>query len=140
MKPLITLLILLFSKMAFSQARQTGEVSKKQILTKVLAVKEVKVFYKLARKHQPTIVYNGGPHPGLNYYWAQVGYGDDDMMRTIFHFYVAPKTLKVFYVDLATAQGSEGILTLKQWRYLRTTPGWNKPHYYKAGKLVVLAN
>nr|WP_067052875.1 hypothetical protein [Mucilaginibacter sp. L294] len=137
MKPLVTLLILLYCYSAFGQAQQAGNKAEKQVLAKVLAVKEVKGFYRYARKHKPSIIYNGGPHPGLNYYWAQVGYGDDSMMRTIFHFYVDPKTFQVFYVDLATTEGSEGILTLKQWRHLRTTPEWSKPHYYKAGKLIV---
>ncbi|MEO7212860.1 hypothetical protein [Mucilaginibacter sp.] len=83
------------------------------------------------------MLYNGRPTKDLNYYWVQVGYGNGGMMRTIFHFYIQPKTFEVFYVDLATSRGGLGVLSLNKWRQLRNTPGWNKAHYYEYGKLVV---
>jgi hypothetical protein len=130
-------IMLLPDKPAESRVIELPDKDEKKIIAIIRAVPEVKSFYRYSPK-SATIVYNGGPEPGRKYYWAQVGYGDKGMMRTIYHFYVAPKTFQIFYVDLITSRGSEGILTLKQWRQLRTTPGWQKPHYYnKAGKLIV---
>jgi hypothetical protein len=71
-----------------------------------------------------------------------MGYGGD-MFMTLERFCVDPKTLKVYYWDIMaddTGFSYSAIISLAKWRKLRKTALWHKPHTYKAGKLVALAN
>jgi len=66
-----------------------------------------------------------------------------DMFRTSYRLCVDPLTLKVYYWDvMADDMGfsNSAIISLTQWRELRKTALWNKPHTYKAGKMIPLAN
>jgi hypothetical protein len=107
-------------------------------LSKVGALPEVKAYMqKYAGKH-PALLLNDNPDPSFNYYTVKLGLNSDDMFHYECTFFVDPKTYQVYYWD-ALNDSDKGI-TLQQWRHWRNTPGFNKMHTYKHGKLVVLTN
>jgi hypothetical protein len=105
------------------------------LLAKVHSLPEVKEWFKTVKKSKPELVLNE-PNAGSRYYGVQVGISNLGMFRTIYWLYINPKTFKIYYWDQLDSANSK--VTLQQWRYWRGKPGWNKMHYYKAGKLVVL--
>ena len=106
------------------------------ILAKVRALPEVKEWFVTAKKSKPALEI-GKPTMERKYYSVQVGISNMDIFRTNYRLFVDPKTYKIYYWDQLDSANSN--ITLQQWRYWRTKPGFNKMHYYnKAGKLVVL--
>ena len=105
----------------------------------VYALPEVKEFLTTAKHSDPVAVVNGPNITWRNYWEVQVGIGNSDMLRTNFHLFVDPKTLKVYYFD--NYDNGDGLdfklITLQQWRNWRTTKAWQKMHKYKNGQLVV---
>jgi len=118
----------------------TKEKFEDLIFKKVEEVPEAKKFLKQGNHHQ--LIIDDEPHTGFKYYVVKMGYGGD-MFMTLERFCVNPKTLEVYYWDtMADDAGfsNSAIIPLTQWRKLRETAAWKKPHTYKAGKLVALAN
>jgi len=114
------------------------------VLDKVSEVPEVKEFLRSGkhseRKH--VLMIDSEPHTSFKYYEVKMGY-DGDMFITLERFCVNPKTLKVYYWDVMADDAgfsNSAIISLTQWRKLRETALWNKPHTYNSGKLVALAN
>ena len=126
-----------FATIVFLASFQTKEQKKQEaiILAKVHALPEVKEWFKTAKKSKPALEI-GEPTLQRKFYSIQVGISNMDMFRTSYYLFVDPKTYKIYFWDQLDSANSN--ITLKQWRYWRTKPGWNEMHYYKAGKLVVL--
>jgi hypothetical protein len=105
----------------------------------VHALPEVKEFLITAKHSNPVAVINGPNTAWRNYWEVQVGTDNADMLRTNFHLFVDPKTLKVYYLD--NYDNGDGLdfklITLQQWRKWRATKAWQKMHKYKNGQLVV---
>ena len=105
------------------------------LLAKVHSLPEIKEWFKTAKKSKPELVLNE-PNAGSKYYGVQVGISSLGMFRTNYWLYIDPKTYKIYFWDQLDSANSK--ITLQQWRYWRNKLGWNKMHYYKAGKLIVL--
>jgi hypothetical protein len=107
-------------------------------MAKVRQLEEVKSFMATAKANNPTLLIGTSPENPFKYYWIQVGLNNQEQIRTAYHLYVDPKTLKVFYVDFMVSDGKKGmeIITLAQWRHFRQYPAFNKMHYYRNGKII----
>lgn len=111
-----------------------------KVLAKLRTLPEVKEFLRDA-KQDPGLLIQGEPKPGFKYYWVQLGIGMNDMFRSTINYCVDPKTLDVYYWDVFADDlgfSDSAIIPLSYWRQIRNTPGWDKRHTYKHGKLVVL--
>jgi len=119
-----------------TQPKKANEV----ILAKVKALPEVNRFMETAKSSKPELLIGREPDAHFKYYWVKVGLTNLDMFRTTFDFCVDPKTYKVNYWDLLDK--NQSMITLAQWRNLRTSPGFSKPHSYKKdkkGKLILVS-
>ena len=133
----ILLLIFAFAGVTDAQSNKIEDI----VLKKVTALPEIRSFMETAKASKPLVMIASGPDKDFKYYWVKAGISDFDIFRASYNFYVDPKTCEIFYVDFFTIKGNEGILTLKQWRHLRTVAGWDKPHYYiKTRKSLALVN
>ena len=108
------------------------------VLAKINALYEVKDFMKTTPKTMKPIVMVDGKQG--NYWWVKVGISNFDMLRTTYNFRIHAKTFKIYYWDEMADEDNleDKWITLQQWRYWRTKPGWNDLHVYKHGQLVVL--
>jgi hypothetical protein len=146
MKYATTALMMIFiTKGIIAQGNPKPYQTKKEkletiVLDKVYALWEVKSFLlKTPKSYKPTLMIAAEPNPASKYYWVKVGISNFDIFRTNYNFYVNPKTFEIFYWDqLCDSENCN--ITLQQWRHWRNTPGFNKMHTYKQGKLVVLTN
>jgi len=108
-------------------------------MAKIQMLPEVVEFLRTTPKsYKPTLLLSGEPDSTSKYYWVKVGISNFDMFRTNFNFYIDPTTGKILYWDELCDDEAIYLITLQQWRYWRTKPGWIKLHSYKHGKLVVL--
>lgn len=110
--------------------------TEKIILNKIQELPEVKEWFKTTRKSEPDIMINL-PDSTRKYYWFQVGLSNLDMFRTSYHLFVDPKTYKIYFLDFLDESGGK-LIPLKQWRYWRLKPEFNKPHKWANGELIVL--
>lgn len=143
MKPCFIILITLCLTVSAQQKhRATANKNLEELIfKKVEEVPEVKAFLEQGNHRQ--LVIEDEPHAGFKYYEIRMGHGGGPMFLTLERFCVDPKTMQVYYWDtMADDVGfsNSAIISLAQWRKLKKTPLWNKPHTYKAGKLVALAN
>jgi hypothetical protein len=106
------------------------------VLQKINALPEVKEWFITAKKSEPDIII-GTPNSTSKYYTFQVGLSNLDMFRTNYWLYIDPTTFEIFYWD-ELSDSDHPVITLKQWRYWRTKPGFNRLHIFKHRKLVVL--
>lgn len=120
--------------------KNSKEKTEDRVMKKVSEVPEVKEFLEQENHHQ--LIIDDEPHKGFKYYIVKMGYSGD-MFMTLERFCVNPKTLEVYYWDVMADDAGfsySAIISLEQWRKLRKTAEWKKPHTYKAGKLVALTN
>ncbi|MES2279253.1 MAG: hypothetical protein V4592_24690 [Bacteroidota bacterium] len=148
MKPVIIALMMLFiARGIAAQGNPKTDQTKKEklenvVLGKVSALWEVKAFMRRARASKPMLMISSEPDSTFKYYAVSMGASNFDIFRTTERFCVDPQTLKVYYWDVMADDAgfsNSAIIPITQWRLLRTTPGWQKPHTYKHGKLVALA-
>ncbi|QKJ31699.1 hypothetical protein HQ865_18650 [Mucilaginibacter mali] len=106
----------------------------------VSALPEVKKYLKDNKELHPLVYFFKGPTTDLPYYWVKVGISSGDKFWPSHHFLIQPKTYKVFYRDMManSMDPKNSIITLEQWRKYRSTPGYQKMHTYKNGKLVLM--
>lgn len=132
----ILIIFILFITSSLVAYSQKGEAKTEAIiLHKVRTLPEVKEWFITAKKSKPALLLNE-PDKDSKYYSVQVGISNMDMFRTNYYLYVDPKTLEIYFLDTFDDDPATAIITLKQWRYWRTKPGWNDLHYYKNGKLL----
>jgi hypothetical protein len=145
MKTVIMALLMLFiARGILAQGNPKPHQTKKDkletiVLDKVHALWEVKNFMRYARSSKPMLMISGEPGPNFKYYVVSMGISNSGMFRTTERYCVDPNTYKVYYWDvMANDMGfsNSAIIPIAQWRLLRTTPGWQKPHTYKHGKLL----
>lgn len=86
----------------------------------------------------PELMLSGEPDSASKYYWVKVGVSNFDMFRTTHDFFIEPKAMKIYYWDQFEQSDPIYLVSLQQWRYWRRKPGWNKPHTFKNGKLVLV--
>lgn len=113
------------------------------ILAKVGALAEVKSYMHNNKASKPILMIDREPDSTYKYYCVAMGISNFDMFRISERFCVDPRTLKVYFWDVFaddTGFSYSAIIPIEKWRILRKTPGWNKPHTYRQGKLVALAN
>ena len=110
--------------------------TEKVILMKVNALPEIMEWLTTAKKSKADLMINEPDHKS-RYYSIQVGLGNLSMFRTNYWLFIDPKTFQIYYWDQLNRSAYQNI-TLQQWRYWRTKPGWQKPHIYKKGKLIVV--
>ncbi|OOQ60991.1 hypothetical protein [Mucilaginibacter pedocola] len=140
----LTLLIALLGLNALAQDSLEIKYPKtyKAVYKTVHALPEVKDFLTSAKNSKPVAAINGPNNSWHNYWEVQVGLSNLDMLRTNFHLFVNPKTLRVYYLD----EYDDGnglnfkLITLQQWRKWRSTKAWQKMHKYKNGELVTDTN
>ncbi|WP_448702923.1 hypothetical protein ACFGVR_11260 [Mucilaginibacter sp. AW1-3] len=148
MKPCFIILVALCvlclkSSAQLKNTQKSNERIAATVIAKVQQVPEVKVFLASSGKDPESkhaLMIDNEPHGDFKYYEIKMGYGGS-MFRTVCRFCVDPHTLKVYYWDvMANDMGFSysAIIPLTQWRQLRKTAAWNKPHTYKTGKLVAL--
>jgi hypothetical protein len=87
---------------AMNQVRQLPEV--KEL--------ERRITYNRDTTHQIVLAVEKKPDSRFKYYKVLVGDKGRDTFQPIFHFYVDPKMLSVFYYDAP----SDSVFTLEQWR------------------------
>jgi hypothetical protein len=109
--------------------------TERHVIEKIRALPEVKDFFKLVQKDKPDFIINPPNATYNNCYGMQIGIDYGDSFRTHFWLMINPKTMDIYYWDILQ---SDQFITLQQWRYWRTKPGFKKPHLFKHGKLVVL--
>lgn len=110
--------------------------TEKLMIAKIRALPEVRDFFKYVEKDKPDFIINP-PNPTFNNCYAmQVGIDFGDIFRTHFWLLIDPKTFQVYYEDFDDS-GMETI-TLKEWRYWRNRPEFNKPHKWVKAKLVLV--
>jgi hypothetical protein len=131
---IIFILFIASSLIAYSQKGKAR--TEAMILHKVRALPEVKEWFATAKKSKPALLLNE-PDKDSKYYSVQVGISNMDMFRTAYYLYIDPKKLKIYFWDQLDTANSN--ITLQQWRYWRTKPGWKEMHYYKGGKMILLA-
>lgn len=140
----IALVFLLLLPGFFTNASVTGlgnqQDSEQKITGIVAALPEVKKYLNDNKGLHPLVYFFQGPTATVPYYWVKVGISSGDKFWASHHFFVQPKTYKVFYRDMMVnnIDPKNALLTLEQWRKWRSTPGYQKMHTYKDGKLVVL--
>jgi hypothetical protein len=115
---------------------QPKNKTERLILAKIRALPEVRDFYNYVKNDKPDFMINPPESSSNNCYAMQVGIDYGDVFHTYFWLLIDPKTFKIYYWDLPVESGS-GIITLQQWRYWRTKPGFDKVHVYKNGRLIV---
>lgn len=118
----------------------TQQVSEAKITGIVAALPEVKKYLNENKSLHPLVYFFQGPTTAVPYCWVKVGISSGDKFWASHHFFVQPNTYKVFYRDMManSIDPKNSLLTLEQWRKWRSTPGYQKMHTYKDGKLVVL--
>jgi hypothetical protein len=135
----LTLVLFLYGTLAsaqyFASAYKPRNKTESLVIAKIRALPEVKDFYKYVQRNKPDFIINP-PDSSNNCYAMQIGIDYGDIFRTHFWLLIDPKTFQVYYEDFD--DDGIDIITLQQWRYWRTKPGYQKPHIYKDGKLVVL--
>ncbi|OCX54606.1 hypothetical protein BEL04_10265 [Mucilaginibacter sp. PPCGB 2223] len=134
-------LLCLQSNAQHKSAQKPKEKIEALVLAKVKQVPEVKQFFRTAAGQRPDLMMDRRPDGDFMYYEVKMGLTGGDIFRTAERFCVDPRTMKVYYWDVMAddmAFSSSAIITLEQWRKLRKTAAWQKPHTYKAGKLVAL--
>jgi hypothetical protein len=108
-----SLVILLFiSCNCYSQI--TLEQKEDKAMRAVEALPEVKKLinsWKDTSSHI-TLMIEEYPSLSFKYFWVKVGFSDQYIFTTIYHFLVQPQTYKVFYYSIV----DDTILTLAQWR------------------------
>jgi hypothetical protein len=116
------------------------EKTEVQVLAHINALYEVKDFMKYHKKSEPLVMMDGDPDSTWNYYQVKVGLSDLGMMRTSYHFFVAPKTFKIYIWDEMDNSGevSMHLISLQQWRHWRTDPRFNSFHTIRNNRLVIL--
>ena len=104
------------------------------------ALYEVKDFMKYAKRSDPIVVLDGDPDTTWNYYRVNVGISNFNMMRTNYHFFVAPRTFKIYIWDQMDDSGEVPIhlISLQHWRQWRNDPRFNHFHTFKNNTLIVL--
>ena len=109
-------------------------------LARIDSLYDVKDFIKSAKTSMPIVVIDGDPDSTWNYYRVNVGIGNFDMARTIYHFFVAPRTFEVHIWDEMDNSGEVPIhlVSLRQWRKWRHDPRFNGFHTIKNNRLIVL--
>jgi hypothetical protein len=88
----------------------------------------------------PVVVIDDDPDSIWNYYRVNVGISNFNMMRTAYHFFVAPKTFKVYIWDEMDNSGIVPIhlISLEQWRRWRHNSRFNSFHTIRNNKLIIL--
>jgi hypothetical protein len=112
--------------------------TEKRIIAKIHALPEVMDFFKYVKKDKPDFIINPPGTTDRNCYAMQVGIDNEDIFRTHFWLLINPKTFQVFYEDFDDS-GMQTI-TLREWRYWRKRPEFDKPHKWVNGQLVVITN
>jgi len=120
----------------FASTYRPKNNTEKTIIAKIKALPEIKEWYKTTKKSDPDLLINIPDSPSENYR-IQVGISNLNQFRTSYHLSINPKNLQVYYEDFFDESGDKSI-TLAQWRHWRSNPGFNKPHKWVNGKLVVL--
>ncbi|QKJ31698.1 hypothetical protein HQ865_18645 [Mucilaginibacter mali] len=113
------------------------------VLAKVNVIGEVKDSMRSHHRSKPMLMIEREPDSTFKYYSVAMGVSSFDQFRTTGRFCVDPKTFKVYFWDVfADDMGfsNSAIIPVQQWRILKKTSGWQKPHTYRHGKLVVLTN
>jgi hypothetical protein len=144
MKPFLLVLIAFCLLCLTGSAQQEHQATAKEKLEAlaIKKVKEVPEVKEFLRRGKRSLMIDDEPQVGFKYYVVKMGY-DGSMFLTLERFCVDPKTLKVYYWDVMADDAgfsNSAIISLAKWRKLSKTPLWKKPHTYKAGKLVALAN
>lgn len=117
--------------------QQKPKNAQEEIITKkVEALPEVKHWLNQELKDAKPALIVDHPDKDSKYYVVHVGFNGQDRFGTEYSLSVNPKTYQIYFIDVMDINVKS--ITLKQWRYWRTKPGFNKPHYYKNGKLIVL--
>ena len=113
--------------------------TEKTVLAKLKELPEIKKHYASRKNPKPDIII-GKPYSQSNYYRFQVGFDYGDRFATNYYLSIDPKTLQVYFDDFSDDESPGKSITLAQWRKWRTNPGFNIPHKWVKGKLVVLKN
>ena len=106
-----------------------------EVLSKINELPEVRNFIRKNKAEKAALIIAREPDPAFKYYWVKPGISNIDMFRTSDDFYIYPKTLKIYFLDLSDTSGS-AIIPLQRWRKLRSDPLFFKPHTFKAGKMI----
>lgn len=114
--------------------------SEDKIVGIIVALPEVKKYMKDNKDMHPVVEFFKGPTTAVPYYWVKVGITSGDKFWPSHNFYVQPKTYKIFYRDMManSMDPKNSLINLEQWRKYRSTPGYQKMHTYKDGKLVLM--
>lgn len=110
--------------------------TERTVLAKLKELPEIKEHYTSRKKPKPDIII-AEPYSQSKYYRFQVGFDYGDRFDTNYYLSIDPKTLQVYFDDFSDEPAGKSI-TLAQWRKWRSNPGFNKPHKWVKGKLVVL--
>src|ERR1700744_4939014 len=108
----------------------------KLVLEKVKALPEIKAWLSSKPKAGKADLQLNSPGEGSKYYGIQVGVMEPERFRSYYWLYVDPKNYRIYYWDMLDTANSK--ITLTQWRYWRNKPGFNKNHYFKNGKLILM--
>ncbi|WP_158989035.1 hypothetical protein [Mucilaginibacter sp. L196] len=142
---LLTLFALVIAANAQNRHRAATPQTKQEkmeahALASINTLYEVKDFIKYHKKSEPLVMLDGDPDTIWNYYQVKVGISNYDMMRTSFHFFVAPKTFKIYIWDILDDSGVVPIhlISLQRWRRWRADPRFNGFHTFKNNKIIVL--
>jgi len=144
---LICALIRLTSLLVSAQTHQRHlihqtkqEKMEARALARINALYEVKDFIKHAKGSDPIVVLDSDPDTTWNYYQIKVGIANSNMLRTNYHFFVAPKTFKIYIWDQMDDTGEVPIhlISLQRWREWRHDPRFNNSHTFKDNKLIAL--
>ena len=114
--------------------------SEAKALAQINSLYEVKDFIKNTKTSMPVVVIDDDPDSIWNYYRVNVGISNFNMMRTAYHFFVAPKTFKVYIWDEMDNSGIVPIhlISLEQWRRWRHNSSFNSFHTIRNNKLIIL--
>ncbi len=110
--------------------------TEKVVLEKLKELPETKEHYASRKNLKPDIIM-GKPGLQSKYYRFQIGFDYGERFSTNYYLSINPKTLQVYFDDFSDESGDKSI-TLSQWRRWRANPGFNKPHKWVNGKLVIL--
>lgn len=137
-KHLLTIVIFFLAiSVCLAQKQPKTNRIAKLMMARIRALPEVQEFFRgCPKSYKPALIIEAEPDLKSRFYWIKVGMSNFDMFRTNFNFYIDPGTNKIYYWDQLNEMDNP-IITLTQWRYWRTKPGFKKPHVYKNGKLIV---
>jgi len=111
-------------------------------LAQIKALLEVKSFMRYAKKSKPMLMMEKEPNSTNKYYCIAVGVNNFDQFRTSSLYFVDSITGKIFINDSMNVSNGDTwhLVSLQQLRRWGKSAGWEKPHIFIGGKLIVVKN